>query len=312
MIINTAGGGGAKKPLVYQNTGLTAISTIASQETFNLPIKDAVGNTLPATLTINSVPFDQLMISYKKIRIPEYFTSVSIPNSGFSAENVAARMYAVEEVEIESLTASWDSYSDPFASCVYLKRFSVPNRAGTFYGRFMNSGLSSQPTGRPVSTSLVINAPKCSVYGALVGRSGQVVDMTGSNIGCTGFLTNYGGSIAVSNLMKYWYGTLVLPYATAAGYINTPASSAYTTHLRMPRLTGFTQSSSFNNTSDTGILHVYIGPDLVTVTPATNMLAYQAQNRLYVHIPAGDSTTKTTLDNAGIAYTQDYNYTEDL
>ena len=50
-------------------------------------------------------------------------------------------------------------------------------------------------------------------------------------------------------------------------------------------------------------IHIYLGPNLSTISNATK---FSSSNYVTVHIPAGESTTKTTLDTAGVSYTQDY------
>lgn len=50
-------------------------------------------------------------------------------------------------------------------------------------------------------------------------------------------------------------------------------------------------------------IELYLGPNMSTLNNSTK---FAASNNVNIHIPAGNSTTKTTLDNAGLTYTQDY------
>ena len=89
--------------------------------------------------------------------------------------------------------------------------------------------------------------------------------------------------------------------------VEDPLQSA--PHIPLPHARGGSfyfpviESLAASGTNAVYGIHIYLGPNLSTISNATK---FSSSNYVTVHIPAGESTTKTTLDTAGVSYTQDY------
>ena len=102
-----------------------------------------------------------------------------------------------------------------------------------------------------------------------------------------------------------WYGNVSAPMCTTIDGLCVPNKAGETTVYTLPELTTINQWTFWNYANAAGSLEMYIGPNLDIIhNDVVNRLT--AATNITLHIPAGDSTTKTTLDNAGVSYIQDY------
>lgn len=95
-----------------------------------------------------------------------------------------------------------------------------------------------------------------------------------------------------------------------------PTDASAVLEMRFPRITSINSPSHGNYGTSThigsgrlGTTNCYLGPNLASF----NIYGYSTSDtRIIFHIPAGDSTTKTTLTTAGVSFVQDYNYEPDM
>lgn len=102
-----------------------------------------------------------------------------------------------------------------------------------------------------------------------------------------------------------WYGNVSAPKCTTIDGLCVPNKAGETTVYTLPELTTINQWTFWNYANAAGSLEMYIGPNLDIIhNQAVNCLT--AATNITIHIPAGDSNTKSTLDTYDIPYVQDY------
>ena len=275
---------------------------------------------MSTTFSMNVDGWRRIFPAAEKLTIPAYFTTLSMGlSTGYSTSEVT---YGTRKIKCEAITLSGGSSTSSynvFGPLASLEEFSAPN--ATSAGRVYFHQASKSKSTYGDSLHLEVNFPKIgSLQYFDSGYEGTAnfnnmpvfVKLIAPN------LTRLGDQNNMTNFRYCYFENTVLPKLTSLYSINLPYSN--NSYIRMPRLTaiagsdyGFNQSGNSNNPG-VGVLHLYIGPSLSALGSGVSRIvaAVDTYQRLVFHIPAGDSTTKTTLDNNSIAYVQDYDYEEDL
>lgn len=262
------------------------VGQLRARDTITIP-QAIEGTPLSTTLKISGDALRTLVASCRRLVIPEYFQTVQNPQgfiSGFPG------YIALEEIEYGGTGAlNWDYlYNYP-----NIWRVSAPN---------MTAAYNLHVGGRNAER-IVVDIPNAISATLLAGTGENPIPcewnvQSATTLGSGGYQPPVG---------RYWYGTVEAPRCTTINGINQPDTGA--TVYKLPALTTL-GDWSFWYTAGTGTIDIYIGPSLTTIgtsnynNPTTQLINHADKFR--VHIPAGDSTTKTTLDSAGITYTQDY------
>lgn len=229
----------------------------------------------------------------RKLIIPAYFQNADL-YSTLPNDSVWGR-YACHLEEIDFLGTGNCSLYDTNRTTgggFHMKRFYAPEMTGN-----VNVAYNSL---EPNSEFEVI-APKSSRinYMRVNTTNATPVTLTGVFSAVTYIQnTNPNNNVGFDNITC----DLEFPSCTTLGNI---ALSKFDVTLRLPQLTTMTKVFS-TVTSGTGVTALYLGGNVSNIDMDTQDKILANSSRIAIHIPAGDSTTKTTLDNAGITYTQDY------
>lgn len=274
------------------STGQLTSAVVRSELTF--PTTDSQGNALSTTFAPSKDSIMKFGIGYcRKLIIPDYFIATSASNdSGWQEWTV------VREIEIQSRgSVSWQymrwlprlqkvrCLTEGTFSLEVCTRFKeiesldgatvidIPN-ATSLATNIMGVDWSSGSV-----DTFIINAPKIKT----LGRTSH---------------TDFG---------QRWCGDNTFPEVTTLNSLRNPIFANYVNTLKLPKLTnisGYFMSQSGGE----GKIVLYIGPNLSSIhgDTITRIINNIANGYLEIHIPSGESTTKTYLDNNGISYIQDY------
>lgn len=275
-------------------------SYIRLVDKLTVPIEDPDGNGYPVAIA----PSQTLLASASEIVIPEHFTSCNFTNSamyynkyamnkvryeGASVSNLRYLLLnpQLEEIDLPNATTVGGLYyvGDASAAAVTPYRkvtINIDNYTGSI---FQGSGASYN-----VEREIEINAPKVETISSLGSSTGSAFYGTYGKINLPGLKTLICGSQLI-------YGT----------------GTNKTQRWDLSSLTSFTTSTSSNYpwySPNGGHVDLYIGKDLATftisnATTLTNFKTAITNGIVTIHIPSGDSTTKDTLDTAGIEYEPD-------
>lgn len=300
FLMGTGGSGSSKpKTITYSSSG--QLQRIIQGDVFTIPISSegifASTTFQPEGNTVfNNASQDPIVTYlqfYRKIIIPEYFANMNFTFSGGSNS-----FNHIEEIEWLG-NGSWTQLTS--MNNLYqnqnLVTISAPNYTGTVTyginnGRYFNLKMPNATvfyTSRSYSGSYSYLGPDSDLSGVITIGNNRAGYYYGPTEGL--------------------YGTYTFPSCTEL--INMPKSGSNSVDpltLYLPQLTTFTNYFS-SSTNYTGYTNLYIGRSLSTVsaTMVTSINTYIANGTLTIHIPAGVSGTKQTLDNAGItSYIQDY------
>lgn len=220
----------------------------------------------------------------KSMEWPEYFLTVDFANV-FPTQN-SARYSQLQEIKCGANVINFHVYMNYISN---MRKIHLTNYSGTVGADWL--------TQYPVSTSLSFICPNAAGdFIANIGTASNLVDLTID----MPKITVIGGTSTNAAHLQYCTGDWTFPSASQLRYHRIPDGEQT---LRLPALEQQTYGNGFN-LGGGGILHLYIGPNLTRCDCAANWVTNAA--RIDIHIPAGDTTTKATLDAAGVAYTQDY------
>lgn len=239
----------------------------------------------------------------KKLIIPSYFTVITdIYGSLGSTINVNT----VEEIVVQGNPVSglfWydtrvcDNLHKATSNQEYLDNSSNPGNRAYICVR---GGTPTKP--------VTIDFPNLIKASSNAGGTGVALLISptsdpGSAVPCTvncPNLTILGNNSALNIDVSYCTGTYDFPSTYEVHGIK---DVYYENTFKFPAITTFWNNSSLM--SPQAPLHLYFGPDLASIQGSNGVNSLKATN-VDIHIPAGDSATKTTLDNNSISYTQDY------
>lgn len=233
----------------------------------------------------NDILADQILSTTKKITIPEYFISATIANFG------NARSRFLEEIEYDGarlygLDVRTFEYLD------VLHKLTFPNLTGAV-SFWAARGASN------VQTEFTLIAPKVTEAFFDLGTATRSIELKDFDLqNCQIF----GYTAPETDCLRFVKGSLSLPSCTTLRAIS---QSTENFTLYTPQLTTNTVEA-FKYKGTDSVLTWYIGPSLSTLNSATISNITGDSGKFNIHIPEGESTTKATLDTAGISYTQDY------
>lgn len=213
---------------------------------------------------------------------PEYFLDVNLnqvitPTSQYGL---------TEALDISATALTGDNLN----YMRHLNSISLRKYAGGLGWKLLNQS--------PISTQLKMDIPEVDLIDFFdAGTDAHLINLT-LNAPSVKYV-GYEGTSGVGTL-QHCTGTWTFPALTDLRNIPRP-NGEQTMYLPSIETQRWPQSFS---TGGNGMLHLYLGPNLSRVEAAPNWISHAAN--IDVHIPAGDSTTKSTLDAAGIPYTQDY------
>ena len=299
------------KPEFYANTS-GVIQWCIPADVIEIPGEDETGQVLSTSLADFGGITPKMC---KKIHIPQYFISANL--SSLASTSTSSQNYGfcvLEEIDCESATVTFGNNTKfGYKGCNNVKKLNFKN-ATTLNCEFFDMDavdVSAYPW-YSLPTTLEINIPYVETWTPIqVGRVGNPRALTLNAPRLKTFLKQDTSSQSMYNRggIMFCTGTVVLPSCENFGITNV--CYAGTLAIRLPSIKSMPTHWCFNKADGTtGTTKIYLGPNLATLNgnAASNIIANVAE----VHIPAGDSTTKTTLDNAGITYTQDYDYESDL
>lgn len=222
-------------------------------------------------------------VNVGELIIPDYFLVSNFQMFDFntSANSKIKRLYCGSHT-IQNWAAIYNLN--------YIEEYDFPYLTGDVYV----GGL----TNAPVSRRLHVKCPKAT--GAMFGRVGTSSHQVELILDAPK-ITVFGNSYSFdSPFTQYCTGDNTLPSVKTLRYSKIPNGEIT---FRFPAITEQTVANSFD-AGGSGIMHLYLGPNMATCACSANWVS----NSQYIdiHIPAGESTTKATLDAAGVAYTQDY------
>lgn len=297
MIFNSLSGGAARIiPTEITTSG--APNQAYFDAVASLPTQDPDGNDYNVRLT--NIP--EYALFARKMFIPAYFTYLQ---SGYYG---TGQPFTVKEIEYAGNATTFDLGSI-IERARNLDTLIALNQTG-------NIGITGFAGGESTDESrenYKIVIPKATGFNYMWCGGGADKLVTMSPDCRFDAVTVWGATSYASNDGGRWLnGTVVLPSCEKIDS-GTRCPGSGTMIWKLPKLKTSTDPSyaayAFTkyDGGDTGTVKVYIGADL-------EVQHYTGLGNAYVevHIPAGDSTTKTTLDAQGVSYIQDYNYTEDL
>lgn len=280
---------------------------------FTIPIEDVVtGDIATASLQIPRTDFTRFIYQAKKLIIPDHYTTWGEKYQGPEGITSVDNDYACEEIQWNG-EAQWGGMPSTgyYIGCLGKLRIlnmpDVTDTSGNTFPLFVRGGSETEP--------IILNIPKVKkITRCVLGQTANA-GTTGIPVEC-----HFDSLISLSSTAVITYegfgesttGTIYFPVLTTLNnHIN---NVNYPLTLYMPSITsmgsGTTSGHLFRAVSNS--LNLYIGPNLATMNHAdANSVAEKIKagitaGYITVHIPAGESTTKTLLDSYGITYTQDY------
>lgn len=289
MIINAGGGGGSKPKFLAAANQQPSKIQLANQIVW--PVE--IGETeMVHVFKVENANAHMAISMSRALILPDHYTSMSTETGSQNAVINAGSI--LEEIHAPSVGNLWYWGLE---QCGNLKEIDCPNVTGWTFDIL---------TSNRVSSVMKFNLPKNLAMPGVYGNDGAQIDVTGSDLSaCTEWGGNFTGQTGFGRLV----GLLILPALTTVH--NSRRVNGNLT-LRTPALESMDKYFAFADADSgaNGVLKWYIGPNLSSVTCASNITGNAA--KFEFHIPAGSSTTKTTLDGLGISYTQDYEFTHDL
>lgn len=276
---------------------------------FTMPTEDDEGHAYPTELS----PYGMssawgtlcpiLLSIAKEVTIPSYYTPFLLNGSWLNNEFGRAMM-------VEKLIMEGDTNYMVHSNAYYVpgigyqginKRFkeatwSNLTRLCGFYCYVNSDEAQNYP-------KLTLNFPKVTLMQAAASSAGFYGDTTNGRYREIDFnFPELESIVLIANGMNMFsgsIGTINMPKLKSitgnyTWFKSSTTNKSYT--MLCPALETMT-NTSFGSTGNGGI-KLYIGPNL------SNAVA--AIGNAEIHIPAGDSTTKMTLDTLGVSYTQDY------
>lgn len=237
----------------------------------------------PASTTFSYNGTYETFFGVRRLVWPEYFLDVDIDE--IISNN--AQYYRTQEIDVSSVAVA----SSNIQKMRWLNALTLSKYSGEYNWRLLSNSPQSSALSLDLPEVTVLSSPDAGVDGHLISLS--------LNAPKAEIL----GSSPVGNTACFLHctGTWRLPSVTDLR--NTPRPQGDQT-IYLPALQTQSHKDSMGYGSNTGIVHIYIGPNLTQIAGASNWKAHSAQ--VDVHIPAGNTTTKATLDAAGVSYTQDY------
>lgn len=294
-ILNMSSGGGGVKINVKAGTGNYTRSTyLKSPKKFVFPVRDEDGNLRPTVLDASSLQERRSVWSlpfygFEQVVIPAHYETVAIdfPDEALS--------YAVKRI-VHLGTVALNMYGTKYLPIEYIEchaaSFSIPNSDGAW--------LSAHA---PDRTKIKFVLPECTSKAfSYLYRCDTALELEVDAPKCTIFNEYWDDAVS-----KYWTGNVCFPAVVSYGKMNLPYAGDMT--WRFPSIMAKENNAAIQSHDGTGVLHLYLGPNLSS-GQFSEYITYSS--RVDIHIPAGSSTTKTTLDAAGVSYTQDYDYAADL
>lgn len=275
---------------------------------FEMPTKDNEGHSLypyifdndNATQYQNGLAYQLLGIA-KTVTIPTYFTRQCM-RSGWVPEEVIGA--TVEVFNYNGVVASHNYSGNAY-------QYPNFNRMGAIKN-FRQLNINELETIDGLYFSILNNTSQN--YGKITVNCKKVKTMTNASNRSLGSDTADGNCREIDwnfpELLSITLGYQNNLFASSTGVINMPKLESivgnynwyksnttgkfYT--MKCPSLR--TMSNTNFGTQGNGGIKLYIGPNLSS--------AVAAIGNAEIHIPDGDSTTKTTLDGLGVTYIQDY------
>lgn len=310
---------------VYEFKGLTADAALnlVVGDVFTFPVQMDTG--VPPNRTINLVSNTATAGAYlplflfTRVRIPSYFETTNIvvttPPVGSGGTTTTVLSAALRYIDINSRFIT----NCHLNANGYLREINL-NEVTDNNGSIVQVTWANNQTYKD-ELPLAINAPKMTGTLAIgINSYASSGSMKPIFIDAP-YATIFRGATRANSTTVYTTldgpGQFCLPSVRTIGGIWIPTDASHVLEMRFPRITRVNTLSHGNNGSETfigsgraGTTNLYLGPDVNYF--AIYGLSAPGDSRIHIHIPAGDSTTKTTLDTAGFTYVQDYDYEPDL
>lgn len=275
------------------------VDLILWEQVNNQPSNMRARNVVTIPEAINGVPMGTTLTFYtndgitrtlqsvaRVVVIPEYYQNVNVEPNAFISGYPA--YINIEEMEYKGVGSFVWGRTQQYGK---LWRFTAENMTAEYQGII----------GGRYADYIEINVPKaigCRMHG---GTAENVVQAfwnvsSATTLGVGGYQPDCGIN---------WYGNVSAPKATLIDGLCIPNKAGVKTVYTLPLLNTINQWTFWNYASAAGSMELYIGKNLDTINNnAVNALT--TATNITLHIPAGDSTTKDTLDMYDIPYVQDY------
>lgn len=273
--------------LIHWEQTNNQVSNIRTRNVVTIP--EAVnGIPMGTTLTFytNDGVVRSLQSAARVVIIPEYYQAVNVePNAFISGYPLYIN---IEEIQYNGVGSFVWGRTMNYGK---LWRFTAENMTAEYTGHI----------GGRFADYIEINVPKatgCRMHG---GTAENVVQAFWNVAGATQLgVGGYQPDCGIN-----WYGNVNAPLCATVDGLCVPNKAGEKTVYTLPSLRTINQWTCWNHAGAAGSIEFYIGKELDTINNTAVGVLTSATN-ITIHIPAGDSTTKTTLDTYDIPYVQDY------
>lgn len=273
---------------------------------FTVPTQDADGNSYDPTLHFSSTA-DQYVWPFKHsriVRIPAYYT-------GFYSTNLPAPTADTEEV-----------YYYGTGSLLRLVNF-INTAAGVNIHTFSAPAVSAGgPGSNPLvitlhggneTTPMILDLPNVEIWNPndnySIANYGLAFITSPTNIVATGIPLQINAPKVIRLGVRTTSATRSFNFTGYTGTFHFDAAAKmagvgdndHPITIYLPSITEF--DGDWNGTPSSTV-DLYLGENLAEL--GSSSPAYLSNSFVTIHIPTGNTTTKATLDAAGIAYIQDY------
>lgn len=263
---------------------------------FTFPTEATDGTPLSTTFDPVYVPMYFACLLYQKIIIPEYFTSVKFNNiTNYFSDWISWAFYREMEIHATGVVEDGDNL---LPHSQYLQKLYCATK-GEFDLRMRTRYKTITELGE-TSVLDIPNATSLTSRTLGVYWNAEKVDtfiINAPKITALGPTSNYDFGID-------WCGDNTFPEVTSLNCLKNPRYAGFVNTVKLPKLSEIT--TYFMYSTGLGKLVLYVGPNLTDISSTSRVINNITNGYLEIHIPAGDSTTKTYLDNNGINYIQDY------
>lgn len=297
MVFNMVGGGGSS--VVSTSFDNLSFRSCFLKGNCRINERNEAGVLMSTTfeLPANTARVDAFCSMFEEVTIPSYFETfkggLCTTSTAYTNNMLNLKKVTIESERIEFGTGKWSRS---------LEEVNFPN-ATTMTFPSATADLLCHTDADHFKLKMPLMEDFHSALSTIYSLSGTgIVDITGSDFSSA--ITVWTQTGVGPEKGERLNGTLEFPKCTHIGNISRPRSGNLSIYVPLLER----QSDTiFYVATGTGTVHLYIGPNLTTIANASNWANYSSSGALDIHIPNGETTTKTTLTAAGVtAFTQDY------
>lgn len=292
MLFNMGGGGRTRFEYKIDSDGKWV--SISADGTFTFPTIDSEGNVADTSLLTHGANSTErnwlsnciqaIMTLYKHVVIPDYYTTVQlVPYTSWQF----CDKLALEHLYIGAQVISFPAYNqiENNLTMVELPNANVNN---------WDPGAELACSNGARTKDITIYAPHVKNFGGYWTSNGQTYGV----IPIVPEATRIGGTNGAQCFNRYWKSCSLL-FQSCTEIIQIEQGIEEQT-MRFPKLTTCTNNNQFRQDWSHGKFIWCVGKDLTSFAAQIATNINNAAGQIEVHIPAGASTTLTTLQTAGV------------